>query len=151
MEIILLERVHNLGHLGDQVKVKPGYARNFLIPQGKAVRATKANIERFEQRRAEYEKAAAEVLAAAQKRAAAFHELTLELVRRTVGEEGKLYGSIGVQEITDALVEKGMEIVKKEIDMPAGVIRSVGEYEVVASFHSEVSVTIPVNVIAEGS
>lgn len=149
MEIILLERVHKLGHLGDRVNVKAGYARNYLVPQGKAVRATKENIERFEQRRAEYEKAAADALAAAEKRAAAFKELTLDLVRRTVGEEGKLYGSVGVQEITDALVERGLEVAKREIDMPAGTIRSIGEYEIVVSFHSEVSVTVPVTVTAE--
>ncbi len=149
MEIILLERVHKLGHLGDRVNVKAGYARNYLAPQGKAVRATKENIERFEQRRAEYEKAAADALAAAEKRAAAFKELTLDLVRRTVGEEGKLYGSVGVQEITDALVERGLEVAKREIDMPAGTIRSIGEYEIVVSFHSEVSVTVPVTVTAE--
>ena len=147
MEIILLERVRNLGKLGDKVRVKNGYARNYLVPHGKAVAATPTNLAAFEQRRAELEKAAAEALAAATKRAEKFKDVVLTFVRRTKGEEGKLYGSIGAQDIFDSLVEKNLEIDKREIHLEAGVIRSIGEYEAELMFHSEV--IVPVKIIVE--
>lgn len=149
MEIILLERVRNLGKLGDKVRVKNGYARNYLVPHGKAVAATQSNVAMFEQRRAELEKAAAESLAAASKRAEKFQDLVLTFVRRTKGEDGKLYGSIGIQDIFDSMVEKNLEIDKREIHLPKGVIRMVGEHEAEVLLHSEVIVTVKVIVEVE--
>lgn len=147
MKVILLEKIHKLGNLGDMVEVKPGYGRNFLIPQGRAVSATKENIAKFEARRAELEKAAVEKLSAAKQRAEKFKGIELTIVRKAI-EEGKLFGSIGVRDIVDALVEKGMTVEKREVILPEN-IHEVGEYEIGLLLHSDVKVKIPVKVEAE--
>ncbi|MEM7100599.1 MAG: 50S ribosomal protein L9 [Pseudomonadota bacterium] len=148
MNVILLERVNNLGDLGDEVSVKPGFARNFLIPQGKAVQANESNREVFEARRAELEKAAGDKLAVAQRRADALAEYILTIVVKT-GEEGRLYGSVGTQDIATAMTEEGHEVARAEVRLPEGVIRVAGEYEVDLQFHSDVTVTIQVHVVPE--
>ena len=148
MNVILLERVGRLGGLGDEVSVKPGFARNFLIPQGKAVRASKANREVFEARRLELERAAAEKLAAANARAAGLAGVTVTIVAKA-GDEGKLYGSVGTGEIADAIVAAGQAVERSEVRMPSGVIRSVGEYDIDVQLHSDVTVAIKVAVVAE--
>ena len=148
MNVILLERLSNLGDIGDEVAVKAGFARNYLIPKGKAVRATEENRAVFEGRRAELEKAAAEQLAEAQDRAAKLEGLSLTLVVKA-GEEGKLYGSVGTQDIADAITAEAIEVVRAEVRMPEGVIRSTGEYEIDVQLHSDVTVSIAVAVVAE--
>ncbi len=147
MDIILLENIRNLGNLGEQVAVKAGYGRNFLLPQGKAVPATKDNIAMFEARRAELEAKAAEVLAAAQARAEKLAELSVT-ISATAGDEGKLFGSVGTADIAAAITEAGIETAKREVRLPNGVIRSVGEYDVAMQLHPEVDVEIKVNVVA---
>jgi large subunit ribosomal protein L9 len=148
MNVILLERIGKLGGLGDEVNVRPGFARNYLIPQGKAVRATKANREVFEERRLELERVAAERLGAANARAAALEGCSVTIVAKA-GDEGKLYGSVGTQEIADAISAKGTAVERSEVRMPEGVIRSIGEYEIDVQLHSDVSVTVQVVVVAE--
>ena len=145
MNVILLERVNNLGDLGDEVMVKPGFARNFLIPQGKAVQANDANRAVFEERRAELERAANEKLGEAEARAAKLEEYVLTMVVKT-GEEGKLYGSVGTQDIANAITAEGNEIARSEVRMPEGVIRVAGEYDISLQLHSDVTVDIKVNV-----
>jgi large subunit ribosomal protein L9 len=145
MQVILLDKVANLGSLGDQVNVKAGYARNFLVPQGKAVPATKKNIEFFEARRAELEAKLAEVLAAANARAEKIN--ALETVK--AGDEGKLFGSIGTRDIADAVTAAGVEVAKSEVRLPNGVLRTTGEHEVSFQVHSEVFAKVIVNVVAE--
>ncbi len=148
MNVILLERIGNLGDLGDEVVVRAGFARNFLIPQGKAVRATESNRAEFEGRRAELEKVANEVLGQARERAASLEGMAVTIVVKA-GEEGKLYGSVGTQDIADAVGAKGVEIEKSEVRLPEGPIRSVGEYEIDLQLHSDVTVPIQVSVVAE--
>ncbi len=148
MNVILLERLGNLGDLGDEVNVKNGFARNFLIPQGKAVRATKANREVFEGRRVELERAANEQLGAAQARAEKLEELEITYVAKA-GEEGKLYGSVGTKDIADLVTEQAIEVSKSEIRLPEGVIRTTGEFEVDVQLHSDVTVSIKLNVVPE--
>ena len=148
MNVILLERVINLGDLGDEVGVRNGYARNYLIPTGKAVRATEDSRQAFEQRRTELEAAAGDTLAAAEARGAGLEDVFLTLMVRA-SEEGKLYGSVGTVEVARALTERGVDIAKAEVRMPEGVIRSVGEYEVEVQLHADVVRTVVVNVIAE--
>lgn len=148
MEIILLEKVRNLGDLGEKVSVKPGYGRNYLIPQGKAVRASKENQEAFEGRRAELEAAANEALSKANARAAEFEGLVLEIARRA-SEEGKLFGSVAVTDIIEAVAAIGKELDKVEVNLPEGAIKVVGEHDIVISLHPEVSVTLKVSVVAE--
>lgn len=148
MNVILMEPMGNLGELGDEVVVKPGYARNYLMPQGKAVRATDANRKVFEERRTELEKAAVERLGEAEQRQVKLSEVTLTLVVKA-GEEGKLYGSVGTQDIAEAITAKGVEVNKSEVRMPEGVIRSIGEFAIDVQLHSDVTVTIPVSVVAE--
>ncbi len=148
MHVILLERVNNLGDLGEEVNVKPGFARNFLIPQGKAVQANEANRAVFEERRAELEKAAGDKLAEAQRRAEPLADYILTIVVKT-GEEGRLYGSVGTQDIANALTSEGHEVARAEVRMPEGVIRVAGEYEVGLQFHSDVSLNIGVHVVPE--
>ena len=148
MEVILLERFGNLGDLGDEVTVKGGYARNYLIPQGKAVRATAENRSVFEGRRAELERAANEQLGEAQARAEKLQGLVVTLLVKA-GEEGKLYGSVGTKDIADAVTAERAEIAKSEVKLPEGVIRAIGEYEVDLQLHSDVIVTVQVNVVAE--
>jgi|SRR5690554_2491187 len=147
MEVILLERIANLGDLGDKVSVKAGYGRNFLIPQGKATAATAENIAVFEERRAELEKAAAEKLAAAQARAAQLSELEVTITANT-GEEGKLFGSIGTHDIADALTASGVEANRSEVRLPEGTIRQTGEYDVTIQLHGGIEATVKLFVVA---
>ena len=148
MNIILLERVVNLGDLGDEVAVKSGFARNFLIPKGKAVRASKDNRAVFEARRAELERSAQQRLGGAQARAATLAGVTVTISAKA-GDEGKLYGSVGTHDIAEALAAQGVEIAKSEIRLPAGVIRVIGEYQIDVHLHSDVNVAIKVFVVPE--
>ncbi|WP_028023447.1 50S ribosomal protein L9 [Enterovibrio calviensis] len=149
MQVILLDKIANLGGLGDQVTVKSGYARNFLIPQGKAVMATKSNVEHFEARRADLEAKVAEVLAAAQARAEQVEALEAVVIASKSGDEGKLFGSIGTRDIADAVSAAGVAVAKSEVRLPEGALRNVGEYEISLQLHSEVFATVKVNVVAE--
>lgn len=148
MEIILLDKVNKLGNIGDKVNVKPGFARNFLIPQGIALPATKENLVEFEKRRAELERLAAERLAAAEARKNEIHETSVTIVAKSA-EEGKLFGSIGIADIIDALTAAGKDVEKSELRMPEGPIRSVGEYEYNIDLGSDVVAQIKVIVEAE--
>jgi large subunit ribosomal protein L9 len=148
MNVILLERLANLGDLGQEVAVKPGFARNYLIPQGKAVRATNDNRQVFEARRAELEKLANERMGEAQQRAAKLEGMTLTIVVKA-GEEGKLYGSVGTQDIADAVIAKGVEIEKSEVRLPEGTIRVLGDYDIDLQLHSDEFVTIQLSVVPE--
>lgn len=148
MNVILLERIGKLGGLGDEVNVRPGFARNFLIPQGKAVRATKANREVFETRRIELERAAADKLGQAQARARSLEGVSVTIVAKA-GDEGKLYGSVGTQEIADAITATGQAVERSEVRMPDGVIRSIGEFSIELHLHSDVNVEVQVAVVAE--
>jgi large subunit ribosomal protein L9 len=148
MNVILLEKISNLGDLGDEVSVKPGFARNFLLPQGKAVTADEENRTVFEGRRAELEAVANEKLAEANLRAEKLIDKELTISVKS-GEEGKLYGSVGTQNIADALSVDGVQIERSEIRMPEGVIRVLGEYEIAVQLHTDVFVQIKVNVIPE--
>ena len=149
MEVILLENIGNLGALGDKVDVKPGYGRNFLIPQGKAVPATGDNVAKFEARRAELETAAAETLAAAAARGDAMSALGSIDIAATAGEEGKLFGSVGTRDIAEALTADGCEVDKAEVRLPEGVIRELGEFEVMIQLHAEVTASVAINIVAE--
>ena len=149
MNVILLDKVANLGSLGDNVTVKSGFARNFLFPQGKAVPATKANLEMFEARRAELEAKVAEELAAAEARAAKVTELAEITIASKAGDEGKLFGSIGTRDIADAITEAGVEVAKAEVRLPLGTIRETGEFDIAIHLHTDVDTTVKVIVIAE--
>ena len=147
MEIILLEKIANLGNLGDKVNVKAGYGRNYLLPQRKATAATAANVAAFEVRSAELEKAAAEKKACAESRAAQLAELEVTITA-TAGDEGKLFGSIGTHDIADALTASGVEVAKSEVRLPNGTIRATGEYDVAVHLHTDVEATVRVIVVA---
>jgi large subunit ribosomal protein L9 len=149
MEVILLDNVGSLGGLGDRVDVKPGYGRNFLIPQGKAVPATPENVEKFEARRAELEAAAAATLGAAQKRAEGIQALEQVQIAATAGEEGKLFGSVGTRDIAEALTAAGCDTDKAEVRLPDGAIRELGEYEIMIQLHAEVATTANIAIVAE--
>ncbi len=148
MDLILLEKVQNLGDLGDTVKVKAGFGRNYLVPQGKAVPATKENIEQFEARRADLEAAAVGRLDEAQARLLGLAEVVIEL-EANASEEGKLYGSIGPREIASALSDLGHEVNKSEVIMGEGPIRTTGEFEVVVALHTDVDSRVQVIITAE--
>lgn len=148
MEIILLKKVENLGALGSVVSVRPGYARNFLIPQGKAKMATKANLEEFEARRVELEAEAADALTAAEARKAQLADMVLT-IKANAGNEGKLFGSVSNIEIAEAINAAGVQVERREIRMPDGAIRHLGEFEVGLHLHTEVDATIKVIVEAE--
>ncbi len=148
MQVILLEKVANLGNLGEVVKVKDGFARNFLIPHGKAKRATPANMAEFETRRAELEKAEAEALVKAQEKGAKLEGYALEIAQKA-GVDGKLFGSVTNFDISDALGKQGFEVHKSEIRMPQGPIKMVGEHPVKIALHTDVVVTVTVTVVAE--
>ncbi|HUH36824.1 MAG TPA: 50S ribosomal protein L9 [Spongiibacteraceae bacterium] len=148
MQVILLEKVGRLGNLGDQVNVKSGFGRNFLIPQGKAVSATPANIEAFEARRAELEAAAAAQVAAAQARADQLAELAVTIAVKA-GDEGRMFGSIGTRDIADAVCAAGVEVSKAEVRLPDGVIRELGEFDIDIQLHSDVTQVIKLSVVAE--
>ncbi len=148
MQVILLDKVGRLGNVGTQVNVKPGFARNFLFPTGKAVPATETNIAEFNARRAELEAAAAAKLAAAQQRAEVLAAVSITIAANA-GDEGKLFGSIGTRDIADALTKAGHAISKAEVRMPEGPIREIGEYEIDIQLHSDVMQAVKVAVIAE--
>ena len=148
MNVILLERVNNLGDLGDEVSVKPGFARNYLIPNAKAVQANKANREVFEQRRSELEAKAEGILGVAKARAEKIEGHILTIMVKS-GEEGRLYGSVGTQDIADALVADGHEVERSEVRLPDGAIRALGEYEIAVQLHSDVTAGIKVAVVEE--
>jgi large subunit ribosomal protein L9 len=147
MNVILLEDVENLGSVGDLVTVKPGYGRNYLLPQGKAALATPENVRKIEEKRAELERAAAEELDAAKKRAKIIHGMEL-VVSANVGSEDKLFGSVGPIDIADAFERVQVEVERSEIRMPEGPIQEVGEYDVGVHLHPEVDATIKVRVVA---
>ena len=148
MEVILLQKVENLGNLGDKVKVRAGYGRNFLIPQGKAKPATAKNVEEFEKRRAELEKQAADMLAAALQRKGELEGKSVT-INAKAGQEGKLFGSVGTVDIAEAMTASGIKLERKEVRMPQGPIRVAGEHKVEIHLHTDVNVEITVNVIAE--
>ena len=147
MQVILLDKIAKLGGLGDQVAVKAGYARNYLIPQGKAVMATKANIETFDARRAELEAKLAAGKAAAEERAAKLGELAAVVVASKSGDEGKLFGSIGTRDVAEAITAAGVAVAKSEVRM-GNVLRNTGEYEVVVQLHADVKATVQIQVVA---
>ena len=148
MQVILMEKVVNLGGLGDVVKVKDGYARNFLIPHGKAKRATEANLKEFEGRRAELEKKAAEQLVAAQERAAKLEGLMVQISRKA-GVDGRLFGSVTNADVSEALEAQGIPVAKGEIRMPQGPLQHVGDFPLVAQLHSDVLANFTVSVLGE--
>ncbi|OOG25378.1 50S ribosomal protein L9 [Thioalkalivibrio denitrificans] len=149
MEVILLEKVDNLGDLGDKVRVRSGYARNFLVPQGKAKFATPENIAEFEARRAELEKAAAEALAAAEARREKLDALEPVTIAAKSGGEGKLFGSVGTHDIADAVTAAGVAVEKREVRMPQGPIRQTGEYDIELHLYTDVNATVKVVVVEE--
>lgn len=148
MQVILLEKIVNLGNLGDLVNVKSGYARNYLVPQGLATIATEGNVKKFEGRRLELEKASADKLQAAQARAKELTGKTVEIAGRA-SEEGKLFGSVGLVEISEAFAAKDLVVNKSELQLPEGPIKMIGAYEVAVSIHTEVHFTVNVVVVAE--
>lgn len=150
MEVILLEKMRNLGALGDKVKVKSGFARNYLIPQGKAVYATKDNLAKFELRRAELEKLAADKHQQAEARQKAINALGVITISAKAGDEGKLFGSVGTRDIAEAINKAGVEIEKREIQLSEGVLRMVGEYEITIDLESDVTAVVKVNIVGEG-
>ncbi|ABK39342.1 50S ribosomal protein L9 [Aeromonas hydrophila] len=147
MQVILLDKIAKLGGLGDQVSVKAGYARNYLIPQGKAVMATKANIETFDARRAELEAKLAAGKAAAEERAAKLGELAAVVIASKSGDEGKLFGSIGTRDVAEAITAAGVAVAKSEVRM-GNVLRNTGDYEVVVQLHADVKATVQIQVVA---
>jgi large subunit ribosomal protein L9 len=148
MDVILLTKVANLGTIGDRVKVKSGYGRNFLLPAGKATLATAANVAHFESRRAELEKAANEQLGSATERAAALAEFKLTITAKA-GSEGKLFGSVGTNDIAEACTAAGHKVIRSEVRLPAGPLRTVGEHSVALHLHTDVEVALAVTIVAE--
>ena len=148
MQVILLEKIDNVGSLGDLVNVKAGFARNFLLPQGKAEMATPSNIEAFETRRAELEAQQAKALSEAQGRASKLEGLSVTVTSRS-GTEGKLFGSVGTDEIRQAISSAGTEVEKKEIRLPEGPLRIVGEHPISVHLHTDVDVEVTINVVGE--
>ena len=148
MQVILMEKVANLGNLGDVVKVKDGYARNFLIPHGKAKRATEANLKAFESRRAELEKAQAETLAKAKARGEKLEGLTIQITQKA-GPDGRLFGSVTNYDVVEALQKQGHEVERANIRMPQGSLKQVGDYPIQVGLHTDVTATITVSVLGE--
>lgn len=150
MEVILLEKMRNLGALGDKVKVKAGFARNYLIPQGKAVYATKDNIAKFDERRAELERLAGERLQQAVARQSLINALPVITIAAKASEEGKLFGSIGTRDIAEAIKKSGgIDIEKREVRLAEGSLRMVGEYDVIIELEGDVTATVKVNIVPE--
>ncbi|MCT8564804.1 50S ribosomal protein L9 [Glaesserella parasuis] len=149
MQVILLDKVAQLGTVGDQVTVKAGFARNYLIPQGKAVMATAANIAHFEARRAELEAKAAEALSAAQARAAAIANLAAIVITSKAGDDSRLFGSVGARDIAEAVSAAGVAVTKSEVRLPEGALRTIGEHEVKLHLHAEVNAVVTINVVSE--
>ncbi|HTP38538.1 MAG TPA: 50S ribosomal protein L9 [Steroidobacteraceae bacterium] len=148
MEVILLQKVANLGGIGDKVRVKSGYGRNYLLPKGKATLATPANVVRFEAMRAELEKTAKAELGTAEQRAAAFRELTLTITAKA-GSEGKLFGSVGTSDIAEAATAAGQPLARSEVRLSAGPLRAVGEHSVPLHLHTDVDVALKVLIVAD--
>lgn len=148
MDVILLEKIDRLGTLGDVVNVKPGYARNFLLPLGKAKAATADNLKDLEERRAEFEAKAAETLSAAEARFEKLDGMAVSITSKS-GTEGKLFGSVGTMDIADAVTAAGVDIVKKEVRMPTGAIHDAGEYDITLHLHADVNAVIKLTVIGE--
>ena len=148
MDVILLQKVANLGNIGDRVKVRSGFGRNFLLPQGKATLATPDNVARFEARRAELEKLAREQLASAEERAAAMKDFKL-LISAKAGTEGKLFGSIGTADIAEACTRAGFKVERSEVRLPQGPLRMVGDHAVTLHLHADIDVPVTVSIVAE--
>ncbi|HEX5160368.1 MAG TPA: 50S ribosomal protein L9 [Steroidobacteraceae bacterium] len=148
MDVILLTKVANLGNIGDRVKVKSGYGRNFLLPKGKATLATPENVKKFEARRAELEKVAREQFQDAESRAAAFKDFKLNITAKA-GTEGKLFGSIGTADIAEACTAQGHKLARSEVRLPTGPLRTVGEHVVALHLHTDIDVQLPVVITAE--
>ena len=148
MQVILMEKVVNLGGLGDVVKVKDGFARNYLIPQGKAKRATEANLKAFEEKRSELEKKANEALVSAQERGGKLDGMKIDIAQKA-GVDGRLFGSVTNADIAEALGKQGLQIKKSEIRMPAGPLKHIGEFPIVVHLHADVEANIVVHVVAE--
>lgn len=148
MEVILLEKIHRLGALGDRVEVRPGYGRNYLIPKRKAVPATPDNIARFEEQRAELERAQADAFEAAKARAEQLNEARVTIAAKA-GNEGKLFGSVGTGDIADAFSAAGIAVEKREVRLPHGSLREVGEYQVEIHLHADVDVEVTVQIVPE--
>ena len=148
MDVILLQKVANLGNIGDRVKVKSGYGRNYLLPTAKATLATPANVKRFEERRAELEHAANDHLASAQTRAEAFREFKLTITAKA-GTEGKLFGSVGTSDIAEACTAQSHPLLRSEVRLPGGPLRTVGEHSVALHLHTDVDVALTVSIVAE--
>ena len=147
MQVILLESIRNLGDLGDSVSVANGYGRNFLLPKGKAVPATKDNVEKFEAQRSELEKKAADILSTAQARANQITELSVSIEAHS-GDEGKLFGSVGTKDIADAISSAGVAVEKHEVRLPNGALRHTGDFEVEIHLHADVNATLKLTVVA---
>ena len=148
MQVILMEKLPNLGNLGDVVKVKDGYARNFLIPHGKARRATEANLKAFETRRTELEKAQSEQLANAQERGAKLDGLLLQITQKA-GVDGRLFGSVTNYDIVEALGKQGFEVERAQVRMPTGALKQVGDHDVAIALHTDVVVHVKISVLGE--
>jgi len=148
MEIILLQKVANLGNIGDRVKVKSGFGRNYLLPEGKATLATPDNVARFEARRAELERAAREQLSSAEERAAAMKDFKLTITAKA-GTEGKLFGSIGTSDIAEACTNAGFKVQRSEVRLPNGPLRTVGDHSVELHLHADIDVPLAVSIVAE--
>lgn len=148
MEVILLEKVANLGNIGDKVKVRSGFGRNYLLPQGKATLATPVNVAKFEARRAELERAARENLQGAEERREAMKDFKLTITAKA-GTEGKLFGSIGTSDIAEAATRTGFKVARSEVRLPNGSIRMVGDHMVTLHLHADVDVQLPVTIVAE--
>ncbi|PIE24888.1 MAG: 50S ribosomal protein L9 [Neptuniibacter caesariensis] len=148
MEVILLEKIGKLGNLGDKVSVKSGFGRNYLVPQGKAVPATEANVAKFEERRAELEAAAAAKLASATARAESLNDKEVTITAKC-GDEGKLFGSIGTRDIADAITAAGADVDKSEVRLPEGALRSIGEFDVAVQLHPEVTAVVKLAIVGE--
>ncbi|HEY8555099.1 MAG TPA: 50S ribosomal protein L9 [Burkholderiales bacterium] len=148
MEVILLEKIRNLGGLGDQVKVRPGFARNYLIPYGKAVPATPENRAKFEARRAELERVQQEALTRARERAEKLDGFTVQIVRK-VAEDGTMYGSVTNRDIAEAVQQAGFEVERSEIELPHGPLKTIGDHDIAVRLHPEVTARIIVSVIGE--
>jgi len=148
MDVILLTKVANLGTIGDRVKVKSGYGRNFLLPKGKATLATPENVKKFEARRAELEKIARDQFQDAESRAAAFKEFKLQITAKA-GTEGKLFGSIGTADIAEAATNAGHKVARAEVRLPTGPLRTVGEHTITLHLHTDIDVQLPVVITAE--
>ena len=148
MDVILLTKVANLGNIGDRVKVKSGYGRNFLLPKGKATLATPENVKKFEARRAELEKVARDQFQDAESRAAAFKEFKLQITAKA-GTEGKLFGSIGTADIAEACTKAGHKLARAEVRLPTGPLRTVGDHTITLHLHTDIDVQLPVVITAE--